>query len=429
MQVYSDLRPFYERDRAGVYKGPGEMLGGAIGGVHSCAHNVSCDVQDAMRNIGVTGMYPLLPLQQRHGRVRPCSIQHGRALALVPCYAYDAYGCHYADVAGGAVLAGKGAAFEQQHLVQVVGYDNSRQAWLVKNSWGDGWASEGYGWVSYDAPGMCDPDYTYGFKFSPKQPPAAAKPRLTVVPGRSSCYSYRAIPGDYPEALATKFGLRLQQLLLDNLAVLRDPSRVPPGATLVLCGVSPAALAGAVVASGGPSRGPVVLVPAPRPTVQPPTQPLRVRPAVVMPRSGPVGVVPSSSPADEVAALLAIKRVLDPPGTALTDWQPGSSTPCSWTGVTCDASSKRVEVIDFVDAAAKKAKVQLSGQLPSGALLRRLPGLIAFGVEGTGVGGPLPEDWSQLRQLKEVSVVGNKLTGGCGQRGSEWVLWSQAKQS
>jgi hypothetical protein len=130
-----------------------------------------------------------------------------------------------------------------------------------------------------------------------------------------------------------------------------------------------------------------------------------------MPQAGPVGVVPSSSPADEVAALLAIKRVLDPPGTALTDWQPGRSTACGWTGVTCDASSKQVTRIDFWNA-DPKAKLKLSGQLPSGALLRRLPGLVTFGVEGTGVGGPLPEDWSQLRQLEELFVVGNMLTGG-----------------
>jgi hypothetical protein len=316
-------------------------------------------------------------------------------LLLLPCF---------------SVAAAQGAAYELSHAVQVVGYDNSKQAWLVKNSWGDGWANEGYGWVSFSAPGMCDPESTYGLAFTPNQPLAVAKPRLTIVYGRPSCYSYTAVPGDYPEALATRFGLKLQQLLLDNLAVLKDPSRVPPGATLVLCGVSPAASAGAVVASGGPGRAPVVLVPAPRPTVQPPSQAPRGRPAVVMPRSGPVTVMTSSSPADEVAALLAIKRVLDPPGTALKDWQPGSSTACGWTGVTCDASSKRVTHIDFWDA-GQNTKLKLSGQLPSGALLRRLPGLVKIGFAWMGLSGTLPEDWSQLTQLEYMSAHGNKLRG------------------
>jgi hypothetical protein len=155
--------------------------------------------------------------------------------------------------------------------VQVVGYDNNKQAWLVKNSWGDGWASEGYGWVAYSAPGICDPGNTYGFTFTPKQPPAAAKPQLTVVQGRPGCWSYTAVAGDHPEGLASRFGMKLQQLLLDNLAVLQDPSTVPPGAALVLCGVSSAALAGATVTRGAPASAPVR--PAPAPVSKPPAIP------------------------------------------------------------------------------------------------------------------------------------------------------------
>jgi hypothetical protein len=36
------------------------------------------------------------------------------------------------------------------HFVLVVGYDDARQAWLVKNSWGTGWGMGGYGWIGYD---------------------------------------------------------------------------------------------------------------------------------------------------------------------------------------------------------------------------------------------------------------------------------------
>jgi hypothetical protein len=112
-----------------------------------------------------------------------------------------------------------------------------------------------------------------------------------------------------------------------------------------------------------------------------------------------------------VAALLAIKRVLDPPGTALKDWQPGSNNPCAWTGIVCDRTSQRVRMIGSDDPSATTAAVELSGQLPGGALLRRLPALKTIGLDDTGVGGTLPEDWSQLVQLEGIYLNGNALTG------------------
>jgi len=36
------------------------------------------------------------------------------------------------------------------HVVQMVGWDDSRQAWLIKNSWGEGWGEGGFGWIKYN---------------------------------------------------------------------------------------------------------------------------------------------------------------------------------------------------------------------------------------------------------------------------------------
>lgn len=37
------------------------------------------------------------------------------------------------------------------HVVLIVGWDDERRAWLVKNSWGESWGEKGYGWIGYDA--------------------------------------------------------------------------------------------------------------------------------------------------------------------------------------------------------------------------------------------------------------------------------------
>jgi hypothetical protein len=38
---------------------------------------------------------------------------------------------------------------EGGHCIVIVGYDDSKKAWLVRNSWGTGWGTDGYGWFGY----------------------------------------------------------------------------------------------------------------------------------------------------------------------------------------------------------------------------------------------------------------------------------------
>ena len=35
------------------------------------------------------------------------------------------------------------------HCIVIVGYDDGKQAWLIRNSWGTGWGTNGYGWFGY----------------------------------------------------------------------------------------------------------------------------------------------------------------------------------------------------------------------------------------------------------------------------------------
>ena len=36
------------------------------------------------------------------------------------------------------------------HIIQIIGWDDSKQAWLVKNSWGETWGNGGFGWIRYN---------------------------------------------------------------------------------------------------------------------------------------------------------------------------------------------------------------------------------------------------------------------------------------
>ncbi len=38
---------------------------------------------------------------------------------------------------------------EPNHAVVMIGWDDAKQAWLIKNSWGEEWGEKGFGWVAY----------------------------------------------------------------------------------------------------------------------------------------------------------------------------------------------------------------------------------------------------------------------------------------
>ncbi len=37
------------------------------------------------------------------------------------------------------------------HAITIIGWDDGKQAWLIKNSWGPGWGNNGYGWIGYNS--------------------------------------------------------------------------------------------------------------------------------------------------------------------------------------------------------------------------------------------------------------------------------------
>lgn len=53
------------------------------------------------------------------------------------------------------------------HEVSIVGYDDTKRAWLVRNSWGTEWGMQGFAWVSYDDPDSGVGQDSYGITLTP----------------------------------------------------------------------------------------------------------------------------------------------------------------------------------------------------------------------------------------------------------------------
>ena len=57
------------------------------------------------------------------------------------------------------------------HAILIVGWDDFKQAFLIKNSWGTDWGYDGFGWVKYG-----------NFNIGKRAIVVIAKERLTIMP-------------------------------------------------------------------------------------------------------------------------------------------------------------------------------------------------------------------------------------------------------
>jgi hypothetical protein len=74
--------------------------------------------------------------------------EHGPIAAGV--YATPAFGKYQGGTVYREVVSTK-TKDDINHMILVVGWDDYRGAWRIKNSWGTGWGEQGYMWIAYDS--------------------------------------------------------------------------------------------------------------------------------------------------------------------------------------------------------------------------------------------------------------------------------------
>lgn len=94
-----------------------------------------------LTRVGGFAVVPRVPLEIKAALTRT---QMGVIVALDVTPGFDA-----PDAQG---LMHPGGAERGSHAVVVVGYDDARQAFRIRNSWGTGWGQGGYAWRPYSMP-------------------------------------------------------------------------------------------------------------------------------------------------------------------------------------------------------------------------------------------------------------------------------------
>ncbi|MQM18210.1 hypothetical protein Taro_051198 [Colocasia esculenta] len=120
---------------------------------------------------------------------------------------------------------------------------------------------------------------------------------------------------------------------------------------------------------------------------------------------------PSSALPLQLLALVSLRSSLVDPSSNLRDWsyrsvdsgEPDATPPpwCSWSGVTCDASTGEVTALDL-------SRRNLSGSLPSEIrLLSR--SLVRLNLSSNSLEGPLPTALFDLRNLEALDISHNDI--------------------
>ncbi|ONI03277.1 hypothetical protein PRUPE_6G248400 [Prunus persica] len=109
----------------------------------------------------------------------------------------------------------------------------------------------------------------------------------------------------------------------------------------------------------------------------------------------------SGNETDRVALLDLKKRITQDPLHVMSSWN-DSIHFCSWVGVTCNPSTKRVLILDL-------SSYKLAGSLPSS--IGSLTHLTGLSLRNNSFHGEIPQEMGRLRSLQALNVSENSLGG------------------
>uniref|UniRef100_A0A7I4FAR6 Protein kinase domain-containing protein n=1 Tax=Physcomitrium patens TaxID=3218 RepID=A0A7I4FAR6_PHYPA len=147
----------------------------------------------------------------------------------------------------------------------------------------------------------------------------------------------------------------------------------------------------------------------------------------------------STTIADEVAALIELKRVFENGELELYDWSEGSQSPCHWRGVTCDNTTFLVTNLN-ISVLALSGEISpaignlhslqylnlqynnLTGEIPY--LMSQLQQLEFLALGYNHLNGPIPSTFSSLTNLEHLDLQMNELSGPI----PSLIYWSESLQ-
>lgn len=115
------------------------------------------------------------------------------------------------------------AGIHPDHAVQIIGWDDALQAWLIKNSWDKGWGEGGFGWIKYNT-NLIGGYATYiEAEYTSDPPPCAVITTATSTNNQGADNSYNAIVNAFPWSNI----VRLRNVQNSNVMEVDDPVTGP----------------------------------------------------------------------------------------------------------------------------------------------------------------------------------------------------------